>query len=39
MIADFRLPNADFKTYGIDEAIGNWQSEIGNISGRIAEMD
>jgi hypothetical protein len=32
MIADFRLPTADFKTCGIDEAIGN-------ISGRIAEMD
>ena len=39
MIAEFRLPIADFKSCGIDEAIGNWQSEIGNISGRVAEMD
>gem|GEM_PF-2630320 len=35
----FPIATADFKIYGIDEAIGNWQSEIGNISGRIAEMD
>jgi hypothetical protein len=37
MIADCQLPI--WKISGIDNAIGNWQSEIVNIAGRIAEMD